>query len=255
MLASQYFTAQADLAGLQFEALSASAIYAGQEEGYEEATEAVDLAATLARIERHRTEAAKARPHPGARYEDAFVRFIDDLGYPNISGVEIAAPHKRVLRSGIANEIPRPWIALRLALVLRIDQEIRSRAGFPIRFNSLVRSKAYNRGIRGASRSQHLVGTARDRVLVGGSPRELARLDAEMQGKRILFTDDQLRVIERWRKAYSLGQPFSRGVWNVPFSARGVGWDGQGLTVLGGVGRYRSFVHADNRGVSASWRG
>ena len=120
----------------------------------------------------------------------------------------------------------------------------------------MVRATDYNRAIRGASKSQHRVGTARDRVLVGGSIRDLVRLDAQLATTVLGFTPEQQRVLQQWRRRHGLDErAFTRSIYGEPFSMRGVGWTGMSVRVDGGIGQYRTFVHSDNRGVRARWNG
>lgn len=55
-------------------------------------------------------------------------------------------------------------------------QVLRDHLGKPIRINSAYRSPAHNAKIGGAKKSQHLLGTAADIVVVGQSPRETRKV-------------------------------------------------------------------------------
>jgi hypothetical protein len=255
VLNSAHFAAVRALSERQIAALPSLPVHAGPDEGEEESAAALDLAATRARIDRHAAEAVRANPSPEARYEDYVAACVDALRLPNISGAEVCAVHKRVTRSGRKNSLPPPSLLVRLLLCLIHDQRARSMAGVPLRFNSLYRSPSYNAAIGGASRSQHRVGTARDRVLIGASVSDLHRIDRALRGTRHVLTAAQRAVVERVRRDYQLGPVFTGSVYGEPFSARGVSFDGRAYTHSGGLGRYSSFVHADCRGAATDWRG
>lgn len=261
-----------DLAGLQLEALPPSPVDAGPDEGLEESAEAVDLGASLDRAVRHRAAldrvgAVFAPPDPAdrARYGTYVEQCVDALRLPNISGREIVAVHARQTRGGVKNRLPDPWGLYRLLALLVYDQRVRDRAGLPLRFNSLHRATAYNAAIGGASRSAHRACTARDRVLVGGTVDQFHEIDRALRGSRVRLTSGQAKVLASVATDYGLSRPFQESVFGEPFSARGLGYvsantpDAGGPTAsynhVGGLGRYRTFVHADARGVAADWRG
>ena len=60
-------------------------------------------------------------------------------------------------------------------------QELRDLAGLPVRVTSGYRCPEHNRGIGGATRSQHLLGTAADIVVRGMTPAEMYRLAEDIE--------------------------------------------------------------------------
>ena len=63
-------------------------------------------------------------------------------------------------------------------------QELRDLAGLPVRVISGYRCPEHNRAIGGATRSQHLLGTAADIVVRGMTPAEMYRLAEDVQAFR-----------------------------------------------------------------------
>lgn len=258
------------LAGHQLADLHPDPVDAGPGEGLEESLLAVDSAASLDRAGRHalalgRVGGVVAPPHPSdlAAYGQYVTQCVDALGLANISGAEIVAVHARQTRSGVKNRLPPPWGLYRLLALLVYDQKARDIAGKPLRFNSLHREARYNQAIGGASKSAHRACTARDRALVGGTPAQLAEVDRHLRGTRVRLTADQSAVLRAVARDYRLTNPFAESVFGEPFSATGVGFRaGSGpdetlvsYTHTGGLGRYRTFVHSDCRGLAADWTG
>lgn len=254
----------AALAALQLDALPAGLI-ATPEGDVEECRAVVDRAASEDRAVRHQDGLARgtaalgqsnlapyATEGPGAPlYAASVARFIDALALPHISGAEIVAVHSRVSRKGVANVLPPPWGVLRLAYCLVYEQRVRNAAGGPLRFTSLHRSPDYNRSIGGVTlQPQHVACTARDRLLVGQSPRELQKLDVAFQGQPVRFSDLQRAALTTWRMYYALDVPFQTAARGVQINARGVAAGAAGFDHRGGVGLYlvQGFVHADTRG-------
>ncbi|PAP79634.1 hypothetical protein B1759_15050 [Rubrivirga sp. SAORIC476] len=255
-----------DLAGLQLDALPLDAVDAGENEGLEESALSVDAAASLARAERHadairRVGAVFGPPAPDDRaaYGTYVAQAVDALRLPNISGREIVAVHARTTRGGVKNRLPPPWGLYRLLALLVYDQKVRDHLGVPLRFNSIHRDGPYNAAIGGASKSAHRACTARDRAPVGSSVRSLAEVDAALRRLYVDLSADQARVLASVAKDYSLGPAFSESVFGEPFSASELGFeagpDRASYTYVGGIGRYKTFVHGDARGVAAAWRG
>ncbi|BBO66329.1 hypothetical protein DSCA_02590 [Desulfosarcina alkanivorans] len=60
-------------------------------------------------------------------------------------------------------------------------QELRDLAGLPVRVTSGYRCSEHNRAIGGATRSQHLLGTAADIVVIGMTPAEMYRLAEDIE--------------------------------------------------------------------------
>ena len=60
-------------------------------------------------------------------------------------------------------------------------QELRDLAGLPVRVTSGYRCSEHNRAIGGATRSQHLLGTAADIVVRGMIPAEMYRLAKDIE--------------------------------------------------------------------------
>lgn len=248
------------------EALPFSPIDAGPDEGLEESLASLDTAASLARAERHaaalhRVGAVFAPPPPEDRaaYGTYVAQCVDALRLPHISGSEIVAVHARQTVTGVKNRLPNPWGLYRLLALLVYDQRVRDRLGVPLRFNSLHRDGPYNASIGGASKSAHRACTARDRAPIGASVHTLAEVDQALRGTRIELTDAQAHVLAAVAKDYRLGPAFSESVYGEPFSRSGLGFQasdvGTSYAHTGGIGRYGSFVHADARGVAATWRG
>ena len=231
-MTTAHYAAVSELAGLQYNSLAASRVWAGADEGFEESAADVDLAATLARIEQHATQSAADE----ATLEQYVTEAIDALGLANFSGAEVVAPHQRVHRSGVRNQLPTGRALYEVALGTILDQHVRDQAGMPLRRSSLYRSKDYNIAIGGAPHSQHPLGTARDRSLVGGTVAMLVQIDEAMEGQSITLTAEQRRALERIVRDYDLG-------FYVPHA----------VTVAGGLGRYSWGVHRDQRGKRARW--
>ena len=232
MLATAHYHFARELAALQIATLAYAPAWAGADEGYEESATYVDLDATLDRIARH--EATRSAPH--AAYEQYVADAVDACRFANFTGPEIVAVHKRVTRSGVRNQLPPPAALVRLIVGLCIDQQVRYVGALPLRQNSLYRAPAYNKAIGGASRSQHLTGSARDRVLVGGTVAQLAQVDEAMEGTSVTLTPEQRKTLGRIVRDYDLG-------FYVPHA----------VTVAGGLGRYSWGVHRDQRGKRARW--
>lgn len=237
-MTAAHYSAVADLAGLQFDSLSASRVWAGDSEGFEEASSEIDLVATLDRIEQHAAQSPAEEITLEAYVTDA----INALGLANFSGAEVVATHQRVHKSGVRNQLPTGRALYEVAIGTILDQHVRDTAGMPLRRTSLFRSKDYNRVIGGAPLSQHPLGTAKDRSLVGGSTTAgggvamLAQIDEAMEGDRIALTHAQRDVLRRIVTDYDLGI-------TVP----------DVVTVAGGLGRYNTFIHRDQRGKRTRW--
>ena len=60
-------------------------------------------------------------------------------------------------------------------------QELRDLAGLPVRVTSGYRCQEHNQAIGGATRSQHLLGTAADIVVRGMTPAEMYRLAEDIE--------------------------------------------------------------------------
>jgi uncharacterized protein YcbK (DUF882 family) len=60
-------------------------------------------------------------------------------------------------------------------------QELRDLAGLPVRVTSGYRCPEHNQAIGGATRSQHLLGTAADIVVRGMTPAEMYRLAEDIE--------------------------------------------------------------------------
>ena len=243
-----------DLAGLQLDALPIR--------GAGETMADVDPAASIERAARHecaiaRVGAVSAAPDPAdrARYGAYAAQVVDAMGLPNISGAEVVAVHARTTRSGVKNRLPAPWGLARLLVCLAYDQRVRDRLGAPVRFNSVYRQKAYNAAIGGASRSQHVACTARDRVPVGPSVRSLYEADLSLAGQRLRLTPAQVAVLGTLARDYKLTGIFQTAAAGAPFSARGLAFDGKRFNATGGIGKYAGFVHHDLRGTAARWNG
>ncbi len=146
------------------------------------------------------------------------------------------AIHQRVHRSGVRNQLPTGRALYEVAVGTILDQHVRDTAGMPLRRSSLFRSKDYNRVIGGAPLSQHPLGTAKDRSLVGGTPAMLAQIDDAMEGRSITLTPEQRKTLGHIVRDYDLG-------FYVPHA----------LTVAGGLGQYSWGVHRDQRGKRARW--
>ena len=71
-------------------------------------------------------------------------------------------------------------VIVNLQLLAEQLQVLRDFVGKPITINSGYRSPAYNKKIGGASRSQHLLGTAADIRIDGISPREVHGIVSEL---------------------------------------------------------------------------
>lgn len=259
-------TSLVTLAGLQLDTLAPEPVLASADEGLEESAYAVDAPATLARAERHaaaidRVGAVFAPPKPADRaaYGTYVAQAVDALRLANISGDEVVAVHARVTRSGVKNRLPNPWGLYRLLALLVYDQRVRDVAGLPLRFNSLHRATAYNQAIGGASKSAHRACTARDRVLVGGSVRQLWEIDRALRGERVVLRPHQAAVLAQLAKDYRLGTAFTESVFGEPFSRIGVRFRATATAAAyahtGGLGKYKSFVHVDCRGVASDWKG
>ena len=261
-----------DLAGLQLDALTLQPADAGTYEGLEESLYAVDAVGSLVRAERHQAAIARvggviAPPRLGrdgapvdrAAYGKYVAQCVDAMGFANISGVEVLGVHARVTRSGVKNRLPNPWGLYRLLCLLAYDQRARDLLGVALRFNSIHRSGPYNAAIGGASRSAHRACTARDRVPIGATVRELWRVDRKLRGDRVHLTTAQARVLRAVANDYTLSAPFTESVFREPFHAAGLGFrqsaDAASYTHSGGLGLYGGFVHADARGRAADWRG
>lgn len=63
-------------------------------------------------------------------------------------------------------------------------QELRDLAGLPVRVTSGYRCSEHNRAIGGATRSQHLLGTAADISVRGMTPTEMYRLAEDVEAFR-----------------------------------------------------------------------
>ena len=231
-MTAAHYSAVSDLAGLQIASLTPSRVWAGADEGYEEAASEIDLAATLARIEGRAAQSDSVE----ATHEQYVTECIAALGLANFTGAEIVATHQRVHRSGVRNQLPIGRALYEVVLGTILDQPVRDEAGMPLRRSSLYRWPPYNRVIGGAPKSQHPLGTAKDRALVGGTPAMLARIDEAMEGRSITLTAGQRKVLGRIVRDYDLG-------FYVPHA----------VTVAGGMGRYSWGVHRDQRGKRARW--
>ena len=196
-MTSAHFTSVADFSGLQYGSLPIHNTYAGEEEGYEEIQAAVDLSATLARVERHRADALSAAPSPAARYEAYVHDALTALGLEYHTAAEIIAPHKRVTSRGVRNTLPPLSLLPRLLILALVMDEERRRAGFAVRKNSIYRAPVYNAGIGGAPLGQHPACAAYDSAPVGGSVRALQQVQEAMEGTRVVIAPHQLDVILR----------------------------------------------------------
>ncbi|PXF60098.1 MAG: peptidase M15 [Deltaproteobacteria bacterium] len=63
-------------------------------------------------------------------------------------------------------------------------QELRDLTGEPVRISSGYRCPEHNQAIGGATRSQHLLGTAADIVVIGMTPAEMYRLAEDVEAFR-----------------------------------------------------------------------
>lgn len=236
--------------------------------GAGETTDAVDLEASIARAVRHqdaieRVGSIMHAPDPSdrARYGTYVAMVIDRMAFANISGAEIVAVHARQTKSGVKNRLPAPWGLARLLVCLCYDQKVRDRLGAPLRFNSVYRAKDYNRAIGGASRSQHVACTARDRVGIGvgadvaSAVRALHETDLSLAGQVIRLTTKQAAVLSTVASDYNLTGVFQTPAAGAPFSASGLGFTGTRFNATGGIGKYSGFVHHDLRGVATRWNG
>lgn len=249
------FTATADFADMQFEALPSSGVWASVKEGFEESQLAVDVDATLARIERHRDEAARVSPSAGALYEAYVADRLREMRLRYHTPAEIIAPHKRVTRRGVRNLLMPPSLLPRLLVLTVVMDDERDRLGHPVRKNSIYRCLAYNADIGGARLSQHAVCTAWDAQAIGCPQRDLHAVPKAMESVRIPIVPYQLRAIERVVHDYRLGGVLTGSVRGEPFRPSGLDLDLRhgAVTVRGGQGDYRTFGHRDIRGERARW--
>ena len=258
-MTASFFTAATDFSGLQFEALPSTNVYAGKEEGYEESQRAVDVEATVARIERHRAEAARATPSKQARYEAYVVARIDELRLRYHTAAEIVALHKRVTRRGVRNTLPPPSLLPRFLIALIVMDAERARIGRAVRKNSFYRAPPYNADVGGGSLSAHQACTAWDSAVVTGSQSDLHQVQEAMEGEVVRIAPHQLAVIARVCNDYTLrmADVLAGAVYGEPFQASGLRLDlvppSCSVTVRGGQGDYRTFGHRDLRGRRARW--
>jgi zinc D-Ala-D-Ala carboxypeptidase len=84
---------------------------------------------------------------------------------------------------GIANEPDRAAVASLTLVCLRVE-ELRARAGVPLRVSSGFRSPALDRAVGGSGKGQHTLGEALDLVADSLTSTDLARLVAEISRER-----------------------------------------------------------------------
>ena len=218
-----------------------------------ETAEKVDAEASLKRAKRHAAEMRRASPNEFATYEQEFTAAVDALGLAAFSGAEVVAPHKRVASNGAKNTLPPPKLAPRLFVCLCVEQLIRNEVG-PVRLNSLHRIEAYNRAIGGATCSQHRVCTAIDGAPLSTTPTQMRNVFKELRGQRFRLTGQQRGVISTWSTKYDT-TPFSGPVFCESIVPATLNFDGDAITIAGGVGLYRTFLHSDLRGKNVGWNG
>jgi len=221
---------------------------------------ACDADASLARAERHAEAVATVKPAPRPTDRAAWGAYVADLvdlaEYPAFTGAEVIATHARQTSKGTKNRLPGAWGVLRLLYVLSYAQALRARVGAPLRLNSLYRDPAYNRAIGGASLSQHIAAAAADLGPgAGTSVTELHRAAEAVQGVRLGLSPTVQEAINKLFLDMGTTGAFSGPAHRVPCNVRALSATTRAITLIGGIGRYRSFVHVDLRGSRSRWQG
>lgn len=252
-----------DLLGLQIEvateAAEAAPVVANpQTDADADVERGIDLQASLARLERHRTALKAGTLSLMAALESNYLAALAGLGLDHHSPIELLLPMKRVASNGAKNTLPHPSLGPRLFFIaLYLDLQ-RKACGFGNRQASLYRAPAYNAAIGGARFSQHQAMAAADTHPIGGSRRALQQAAESLRNRRIDLTPEQQKVFRDWIRKYNLGPGvFSGSVKGErinPANLR-VRLDGPdaGINIIGGQGDYSWGSHRDLRGTVARW--
>ena len=103
--------------------------------------------------------------------EREFIKWFDGLQLKNFTAEEVLSYFNRK-----NNDIPPSNLWENAVRVLQLVDMLRDKLGKPIRITSSYRSPAYNAGVGGAKRSQHLQFGALDIQCMGASPNKVHTL-------------------------------------------------------------------------------
>jgi hypothetical protein len=145
-----------------------------------------------------------------------FCEFIDSLALPNFRGAEMLAGFRRT-RGGVRNSTPPRELWPNIVPALVVAQEIRNQVG-RLDITSSYRSQSYNVAVSGAHNSFHVQFRALDLVPALVSVLRLHIVAQSMRGKKFFNPHTKKQFI-----------------------------------FAGGIGKYKSFVHIDDRARATDW--
>ena len=131
---------------------------------------------------------------------------------------------------------------------LAVLAQVRTHFNAPLIFHSTYRSQAYNSGVGGVPRSQHMAFRAVDFHVEGKTPADVADYVRTLRGQPFKTAVPSLTLSNAVAR---LANPPSLNVAALQLRA-GVG-GGTDFTFHGGVQEYPTFVHVDCRGEDAEW--
>ncbi|WP_018970569.1 YcbK family protein [Rubritalea marina] len=112
-----------------------------------------------------------------------YANFIKGLKLKNISPYMVLHPHFKT-RGRTQNSLPPRYMWRRIAPTLKVIDQLSSSMRKPVsELLSVYRSPAYNRAVRGRSRSQHLENRAVDVRFKGASPWTVSRYVRKMRSQ------------------------------------------------------------------------
>jgi len=187
-----------------------------------------------------------AQPAEKAVFKDAetWDAFFASLGLPGV-----ISANEVLVKTDISPNTPPPkalWHNIVPTLAVLVA--VRAKFGKPLIIHSTYRSKAYNAGVGGVARSQHMAFRAIDFHIEGETPATVASFTASLRGQTFHTALSGLTLSNNVPELAS-PPPLDLNALQIRPGANG----GTDFTFHGGVQDYPTFVHVDCRGQDSSW--